>query len=80
MREEYVKLLNESLKQIVKKLENKVKEWAILDGYYIPTRYPNALPGSIPSKIFNRKSVDEALNLANDIINFVKKFIVKEQK
>lgn len=26
----------------------RAKTWVILDGYYVPTRYPNSLPDSIP--------------------------------
>ena len=32
---------------------------AILDGYYVPTRYPNSIPDSIPAKIYNEKAAKE---------------------
>lgn len=31
-------------------LAERCREWSALDGYYVPTRYPDALPGSIPVK------------------------------
>ena len=36
-----------------------------LDQYYIPTRYPNGLPGDIPSRFFNDpKEAEDAMQLA----------------
>lgn len=50
-------------------------EIAILDGYYIPTRYPNGLPDGIPANIYTRKPAAEALSLAKLVIDFVKERI-----
>lgn len=49
----------------------KVKRWAILDGYYVPTRYPNALPDSIPAKVYTQDAATEAVNMAQEIVNFI---------
>jgi len=46
-------------------------EISILDGYYIPTRYPNGIPDSIPAKVFTKKPAEEAVWLADKAINFV---------
>lgn len=43
-----------------------------LDKYYIPTRYPNALPGGIPSKAFDENDARNAIQLAKEVIDFVK--------
>lgn len=43
-----------------------------LDKYYIPTRYPNALPGGIPSHAFDEEDAKRAISLAEKIINFIK--------
>lgn len=45
---------------------------ASLDKFYIPTRYPNALPGGIPSKAFDDFDAKRAISLAEKIIDFVK--------
>jgi len=45
---------------------------APLDKYYIPTRYPNALPGGIPSKAFDENDAKRAIRLAKEVIDFVK--------
>jgi HEPN domain-containing protein len=44
---------------------------APLDKYYIPTRYPNGLPGGIPSEAFDGADADRALELAQHVISFV---------
>jgi len=43
-----------------------------LDKYYIPTRYPNALPGGIPSRAFDENDAKSAIRLAKEVIDFVK--------
>lgn len=43
-----------------------------LDEYYIPTRYPNGLPGSIPSRFYNDpKEAEEAMSLAKKVIELI---------
>jgi len=41
---------------------------AFLDRLYIPTRYPNGLPGGIPSESFSEKDAVEAMEAAKEII------------
>ncbi|PTL36657.1 DNA-binding protein [Candidatus Methylomirabilis limnetica] len=48
-----------------------VARWSILDGYYIPTRYPNSVPDSIPAHIFTRDAAGEAVRLAREIVTYV---------
>lgn len=43
-----------------------------LDKYYIPTRYPNALPGGIPSEAFDRDDAERAISLAERIVDFIR--------
>jgi HEPN domain-containing protein len=45
-----------------------------LDKYYIPTRYPNGLPGGVPSRYFDDpKEAEEAMELAKRVIDLVEK-------
>lgn len=44
--------------------------WASLDGYYVPTRYPNALPGSIPARVYSREMAGPAVTLAREVVEF----------
>ncbi len=50
----------------------KVKRWAILDGYYIPTRYPNSLPDSIPARVYTKDVAEDAVSLAEEIVEFIR--------
>jgi len=43
-----------------------------LDLYYIPTRYPNGIPGGLPYEAFDREEEEKALALATSVIDFVK--------
>ena len=53
--------------------KEKVKRWSILDGYYLPTRYPNTLPESIPAKVYTKDAAFGAVELAAEAVEFVKK-------
>jgi len=51
-----------------------------LDRYYIPTRYPNGLPGGVPSQYFDDpQEAEEAMHLAKSVIDLVERKI-KETK
>jgi len=66
------KIMQPSIK-IRQQILKKIKRWAILDGYYVPTRYPNTIPDSIPARIYTKDAAKEAANLANEIVEFVEK-------
>ena len=47
-----------------------------LDQYYIPTRYPNGLPGGIPSRYYDDpEEAETAMLLAKKVIDLVEKKI-----
>jgi len=50
------------------KLKSKA---ASLDKYYIPTRYPNGLPGGIPSDVYQEGDARQAILFADEIIRFI---------
>ena len=64
------RLCNFASKLDVQFLE-RVKKWAILDGYYVPTRYPNSVPDSIPARVYTADAASEAVRLAEEIVEFV---------
>ena len=49
-----------------------MEEAKLLDKYYIPTRYPDALPEGIPHDYFTKKEAQEALNAALRIYEWCK--------
>jgi HEPN domain-containing protein len=46
-------------------------EIAPLDQYYIPTRYPNGLPGGIPAEAYTKTDADRALAMCTSVIDLV---------
>ena len=58
----------------------KVKGWAILDGYYVPIRYPNSLPESIPAKVYTGSAAREAVRMAEEICQFAELKITQIEK
>ncbi len=49
-----------------------VLRWAILDGFYVTTRYPNSLPDSIPARVYTHDAARDAVRLAAEIVAFVR--------
>ncbi|MGH7313886.1 MAG: HEPN domain-containing protein [Candidatus Rokuibacteriota bacterium] len=47
------------------------RRWSVLDGYYVTTRYPNTLPGSIPARVFTEEAAKGAVRLAGEIVAYV---------
>lgn len=54
------------------RFEGLREKGARLDRYYIPTRYPNGLPGGIPSESFSPRDAEEALSEAAAVIEMVR--------
>jgi HEPN domain-containing protein len=49
----------------------KAKRWSLLDGYYIPTRYPNGLPDDIPANVYTEEAAVDAVGLAGEVVAWV---------
>lgn len=49
----------------------RARSWSLLDGYYIPTRYPNGLPDGIPADVYTAQAADDAVRLATEAVAFV---------
>lgn len=54
-------------------LNDLVRLGALVDKYYIPTRYPNGLPGGLPSQAYGEVDSNEALKHAVRIIDAVRR-------
>jgi HEPN domain-containing protein len=44
-----------------------------LDRFYIPTRYPNGLPGGIPAESFAEQDARQAIDMAQAVLEFVER-------
>ena len=51
--------------------EPLIRVGGTLDRHYIPTRYPNGLPGGIPAEAFDADDADKAIQQAEQIIRHV---------
>lgn len=45
---------------------------SVLDQYYVPTRYPNGLPGGIPADVYTREQAAEAVDTARRVVAAVR--------
>jgi HEPN domain-containing protein len=57
----------------------RARSWSILDGYYIPTRYPNGLPDGIPSDVYTQQAAADAVKLAEEAVSFVSKRLTEAE-
>lgn len=67
------------LSAAVAKLEPSLVPLALqaapLDKYYIPTRYPNGLPGGIPADAFSRSDAEAAIAMADLVLAAVRRLV-----
>lgn len=50
-----------------------------LDQYYIPTRYPNGLPGGVPHEVYSRQQADEAIAGLQRVLEQVERSVPLEE-
>jgi HEPN domain-containing protein len=65
-----VQLLAEAV-AIIPALESLLDDARELDLHYIPSRYPNGLPGGFPHKFYGEKPASDALKCAERIIQTI---------
>ncbi len=66
--------------QYDKEFEKFIEFGKILDRYYIPTRYPDALTRpAVPYKTYTKKDAEEALSFGKEIVEAVSQKIKKEK-
>ena len=52
--------------------DDLVDKARVLDGYYIPPRYPNGHPEGAPFEHYGKLQSGEAIRYANEIIDFIR--------
>jgi len=57
-----------------------LKKVSGLDKYYIPTRYPNGLPGGVPYEAFDEVDADRAMELASELVCYVEEILITDTK
>lgn len=56
---------------LVPDMREMCARWSFLDSFYLPTRYPDALPGGIPARAYDQGAARQAVGLASEVITFV---------
>ena len=56
-----------------------IDEIKLLDAFYIPTRYPDGIPGSLPEGLPDEKDAESSLSTAEKIFNVMKEEISVER-
>jgi HEPN domain-containing protein len=49
-----------------------------LDRFYIPTRYPDALPGALPDGLPNRRDAQDALGVARQALERIEELVAPD--
>ena len=70
------KLLDEIQPTIPELKANFEKQVLFLDQFYIPTRYPDTLPGSLPDGLPSVTVAEKAIASATEIVEFIKPLLV----
>jgi len=52
--------------------DDMVDKAHVLDGFYVPTRYPNGHPEGAPFQHYGRLQSEEALRYAGEIVAFAR--------
>jgi HEPN domain-containing protein len=58
----------------------RARRWSLLDGYYIPTRYPNSLPDGIPANVYTQDAAQHAVAMAEEAVSYVKRLVSQPPK
>mgnify|MGYP001119337091 CR=1 FL=1 len=53
----------------------RARSWSILDGYYVPTRYPNGLPDGIPADVYTEEAAKGAVALATEAVELADRLL-----
>lgn len=48
-----------------------IRAAAELDQFYVPTRYPDGLPGDVPHEYYTEEAAQKCISLASSVIAFV---------
>ena len=59
------------------RLQPLLQDGALLDRYYIPTRYPNGLPDLTPGQVYFRRDAEVCLESSGRLLSVVAEFIGK---
>jgi HEPN domain-containing protein len=67
------------LSEVEPQFEFIIDEARRLDRFYIPTRYPNGLPGGSPFQNFTARDLADAFEDTRKILNLCRKYLERQQ-
>lgn len=70
-----VERLGDQAAKIHPSLKEDCRRWSVLDGFYVPTRYPNSLPDSIPARVFTREAAEQAIAHAREVVDAAERLL-----
>jgi HEPN domain-containing protein len=65
----------EELSKQDNRFENIISESKRMDRYYIPTRYPNGIPGGSPFQIYEKEDLNNAVEDLKGIVDICRQFL-----
>jgi len=65
----------DELSKLDNRFSNIVSESKRLDRFYIPTRYPNGIPGGSPFQIFDKEDLNKALEDLKMIVDICRQYL-----
>lgn len=71
--EHSIRVLSQACGRHDPSFQQAVERWKILDQYYIPTRYPDALAApAVPFESYSVQQATEAVQLASEVVELVR--------
>jgi len=65
-------------KQSLPDLNKWIEQAALLDKFYIPTRYPNGLPDLTPGQVYTRQDAQQGLETARAIVAACREWLAQQ--
>ena len=73
-----VTILLGDLKPLLQVPDDLIQSAKVLDKHYIPTRYPNGLPGAVPYEVYTAEQTRDALATCEQVIALAKGRLPKD--
>ena len=52
--------------------QDLIKDLSVIDQYYIPTRYPNGLPGAVPYEVYTGNQAGHAISVCQTVLKYAR--------
>jgi HEPN domain-containing protein len=52
--------------------QDLIEDLSVIDQYYIPTRYPNGLPGAVPYEVYTESQASHAIQVCETVLEYAR--------